>query len=477
LKHCPDLNRAPPWRGNGKGLKRVVNFPVGGTESMSSQSQTINQPRSFTLERDARDMHAGSTADPGKIAIGVIIGRSSEFFDFFVYGIASVLVFPQLFFPMYDRLTGTLLAFAVFSLAFIARPAGTVVFAAIDRLYGRGMKLIIALLVLGGSTASMAFLPGYHEIGYWAIVCLVIFRLGQGFALGGAWDGLASLLALNAPQSRRGWYAMMPQLGAPIGFIFAAALFAYFAYALQPADFLSWGWRYPFFVAFAINVVALFARLRLVATSEFGALLDRQELAPVKTTDLMRNHGVDVLIGTFTPLASFAMFHLVTVFSLSWVALYTDHSVASFLLVEIVGAFIGVGTIILSGVLADRIGRRGQLAVAAVIIAVFSLITPMLLSAGSRGLDAFVLIGFGVLGLSFGQAAGAVSSRFGRAYRYSGAALTSNLAWLIGAGFAPLVALGLASSFGVVFVGVYLLSGAVCTLGALALSRKLENVD
>ncbi len=441
---------------------------------MSAETYPLDQPNSSEMERDARSMHEDGESDPGKIALGVIIGRSSEFFDFFVYAIASVLVFPHHFFPMYDQLTGLLLSFAVFSLAFLARPVGTVVFAVIDRLYGRGTKLIIALFILGGSTASMSFLPGYVEIGYWSVLLLIIFRLGQGFALGGAWDGLASLLALNAPDGKRGWYAMMPQLGAPLGFILASGLFAFFYASLQPEDFLEWGWRYPFFVAFAINVVALFARLRLVATSEFGDLLDQHELAPVSTIDLLRTHGTDVLIGTFTPLASFAMFHLVTVFPLSWVTLYSDHSVTSFLIVEMAGALIAVGTIILSGVLADRIGRRGQLALAAVIIAIFSLVAPFLISSGPRGQDAFVLIGFAVLGLSFGQAAGAVSSRFGRVYRYSGAALTSNLAWLIGAGFAPLVALGLASTFGVAYVGVYLLSGALCTLGALALSRTGE---
>lgn len=434
----------------------------------------MDQPTSSDMERDARSMHADTGSNPGNIALGVIIGRSSEFFDFFVYAIASVLVFPAHFFPMYDRLTGILLSFAIFSLAFIARPIGTVVFTAIDRVYGRGTKLIVALFVLGGSTAAISFLPSYDVIGSLAIILLIIFRLGQGFALGGAWDGLASLLALNAPHNRRGWYAMMPQLGAPLGFILASGLFAFFYASLSSADFLDWGWRYPFFVAFAINVVALFARLRLVATTEFGSMLDRLELAPVRTIDLLRNHGLDVLIGTFTPLASFAMFHLVTVFPLSWISLYSQHEITSFLLVEMVGALICTGTIIFSGVLADRIGRRGQLAVAAVIIAIFSVTAPFMLAAGTWGEDAFVLIGFAVLGLSFGQAAGAVSSRFGREYRYSGAALTSNLAWVIGAGFAPLVALGVASTFGVQYVGIYLLSGALCTLGALAVSRKLE---
>ncbi|MGO7422336.1 MFS transporter, partial [Rhizobium ruizarguesonis] len=197
-------------------------------------------PSSSSLERDARRIHDDKPVSPGSIAIGVVIGRMSEFFDFFVYGLASVLVFPQLIFPFApDRLTGTLYSFAIFSLAFLARPVGSVVFMTIDRLYGRGTKLTIALFLLGGSTASIAFLPGYDEIGVWSIALLALFRLGQGFALGGAWDGLASLLALNAPAKHRGWYAMIPQLGAPIGFALASTLFGYFVANLSSEDFLS----------------------------------------------------------------------------------------------------------------------------------------------------------------------------------------------------------------------------------------------
>lgn len=433
-------------------------------------------PSSTTLERDARQIHSGEKVSPGSIALGVIIGRMSEFFDFFVYGLASVLVFPQLIFPFApDRLTGTLYSFAIFSLAFLARPVGSVVFMTIDRFYGRGTKLTIALFLLGGSTASIAFLPGYNEIGYWAIALLALFRLGQGFALGGAWDGLASLLALNAPQNKRGWYAMIPQLGAPIGFALASIIFGFFIANLSNEDFLSWGWRYPFFVAFAINVVALFARLRLVMTQEFGTLLEQHELEAAPIGKVLKVHGRDILIGAFVPLASFAMFHLVTIFPLGWMSLYGTQPLDTFMVVQIIGALVGIVAIIASGLIADRIGRRAQLAVCAVLIAIFSFVGPMLIASGDAGQDAFVIIGFGVLGLSFGQATGSISSRFGRGYRYTGAAFTSDLAWLVGAGFAPLVALSLSSSFGLTFVGYYLLSGAICTLAALAFSKALEQ--
>ncbi|MCX8279991.1 MFS transporter [Phyllobacterium sp. 0TCS1.6C] len=442
-------------------------------------SSTVHYgPSSSTMERDARQIHDDKPVSPGSIAIGVVIGRASEFFDFFVYGLASVLVFPRLFFPFEpDRLTATLYSFMVFSLAFLARPVGSLVFMTVDRWYGRGTKLTIALFLLGGSTASISFLPSYDSIGVWAIYLLALFRLGQGFALGGAWDGLASLLALNAPQQRRGWYAMIPQLGAPIGFALASGLFAFFVGNLSDQDFLSWGWRYPFFVAFAINVVALFARLRLVTTKEFGNLLEREELKAAPVLQVLRIHGRDIILGAFVPLASFAMFHIVTIFPLSWVTLFSQQSTGEFLTVQIAGAALGVVGIVSSGLLADRIGRRNQLAIGGAIIAIFSFVGPYLLEAGTAGQDAFVIIGFGILGLSFGQASGAVSSRFGRGYRYTGAAFTSDLSWLVGAGFAPLVALFLSSRFGIAFSGYYLLSGALCTLAAISLSKALETHD
>jgi MFS family permease len=435
-------------------------------------------PTSAHFERDARQMHDDKPLSPGSIAIGVIIGRMSEFFDFFVYGLASVLVFPRLIFSFAaDPVTATLYSFAVFSLAFLARPIGSLVFMWVDRTYGRGMKLTIALFILGGSTASMAFLPGYESIGVWAVALLALFRLGQGFALGGAWDGMASLLALNAPKSERGWWAMVPQLGAPIGFALASALFGYFYTSLSDADFLSWGWRYPFFVAFAINVVALFARLRIVASREFGELFENHELSPSPVLETLRVHGRDVLLGAFAPLASFAMFHLVTIFPLTWVFLRGGQSAGEFLFVQILGAFVGIGSVVISGAIADRIGRRRQLMIGAVLIAIFSFSAPFLLEAGGKGQDAFIILGFAILGLSFGQASGAVSSRFSLRYRYTGSALTSDLAWLVGAGFAPLVALGLASKFGIIFIGGYLISGAICTFAALTLSRILDSSE
>jgi MFS family permease len=378
---------------------------------------------------------------------------------------------------MENRLEGTLYAFVIFSFAFIARPFGTVASMAIQRRFGREAKLTAALFLLGISTAGIAFLPGYASMGFASIVVLSILRVGQGIALGGSWDGLPSLLALNAPPNRRGWYAMLGQLGAPVGFFIASALFAYLYSSLSSEDFLDWGWRYTFYVAFAINVVALFARLRLVATNEYDRLLEERELEPASVVEITRSQGSNLVIGAFAALASYALFHLITVFPLSWITLYSTQSVSEFLVIQMVGAVLGAIGIVISGVIADRIGRRNTLGSLAVAIAVFSGFAPTLLDGGKLGQDVFILVGFVILGLSYGQAAGAVTANFESKYRYTGAALTADLAWLIGAAFAPLVALGLSANFGLGYVSVYLLSGALCTLAALRVNRALEVRD
>ncbi len=414
---------------------------------------------------------------PGDIAVGVVIGRASEYFDFFVYGIASVLVFPAIFFPHLERLEGTLWSFALLALAFVVRPIGTLLGMSLQRRFDRGVKLTVALFLLGISTCVIAVLPGYNAWGPAAILALALARIGQGLALGGSWDGLPSLLAINAPEGKRGWYAMLGQLGAPTGFLIAASLFAYLWGSLNVIDFLSWGWRFPFFAAFALNVVALFARLRLVMTHEYEKNLEEHELDPCDTGELFREQGYNIFIGAFAALASYALFHLVTVFPLSWLILHSEQSVGQFLTVQIIGALLAALAMPISGLIADRVGRRSTLGTLAIAIGIFSLFTPLLLDSGTMGQNIFILVGFVLLGLSYGQAAGAVTSNFLPRFRYTGAALTSDLAWLFGAAFAPLVALALSIQFGLWAVTAYLLSGAVVTLVALRTNRMLKMKD
>ncbi|HEY1090120.1 MAG TPA: MFS transporter [Burkholderiaceae bacterium] len=432
---------------------------------------------SSLAQSDSADSGAHPQVSPGEIAVGVVIGRASEYFDFFVFGIACSLVFPSEFFPFLPRLDATLWSFVIFAFAFIARPVGTLLAMELQRRFSRETKLTAALFLLGTCTAGIAFLPGYDSLGAASIVLLALLRIGQGLALGGSWDGLPSLLALHAPPQKRGWYAMLGQLGAPLGFVMAASLFAFLVGNLDSADFLDWGWRYPFFVAFAVNVVALFARLQLVANEEFSGMLVQRELEPVRLSDMPRSQVANLFIGAFAALASFALFHLVTVFPLSWITLFTKVPVTEFLVIQIVGGFIAAAATVGSGLLADRLGRRNTLASLAICIAVFSGFTPVLLAGGKLGAYVFIILGFALLGLSYGQAAGAVTSNFETRFRYIGAALTSDLAWLIGAAFAPVVALGLSAQFGLAWVSVYLLSGAAGTLAALWINKALMTRD
>jgi len=428
-------------------------------------------------EHDVRRQHQTSHAPvaPGEIAVGVVIGRTSEYFDFFTYGIASVLVFPSVFFPFLSQLDGILLAFTIFSFAFIARPIGTTLFMAIQRNFSRGTKLTVALFMLGTSTVCMAFLPENRSGGYGVIVILALLRFLQGIALGGSWDGLPSLLSLNAPKGKRGWYSMLGQLGAPFGFLIAASLFLFLITTLSREDFLGWGWRYPFFVAFAINVVALFARLRLVVTEEYTQLLEERELEPIGIVEMFRSQGYNLFIGAFAALASYALFHIVTIFPLSWITLNRSQDVSNVLILQIIGAVIAICGTVASGLIADRFGRRNTLGTMAVLIGLFAIASPWLLGGGKVAQDAFLLIGFALLGLSYGQAAGTVTANFAKRFRYTGAALTSDFAWLVGAAFAPLVALGLSMRFGLGAVSLYLLSGVACTLLALRINRTIET--
>ncbi|MEK8050353.1 MFS transporter [Ideonella sp. DXS22W] len=419
--------------------------------------------------------HRDGAVTPDDIAVGVVVGRASEYFDFFVYGLASVLVFPALFFPGQPPLQALLASFTVFALAFIARPLGTLGGMAVQRRFGRGAKLTLAMFGLGTATCTMALLPGTAE---WsgAVMLLAACRLLQGLGIGASWDGLPSLLAMNAPAHRRGWYAMLGQIGAPVGFGLAAALYAYLWTHLSAEDFLGWGWRFPFFVAFALNVVALFARLQLVLDDDYADALRQNELEPCDLRELLQSGGGrTLLIGAFAALASFALVHLVTVFPLSWLSLSSPRELGELLWLQVAGALVAAAVMPLSGWLADRIGRRTTLGTLSVAIGMFGLVSPFLLDGGAAGQNLFFLLGFALFGLSYGQAAGAVASAFAARLRYLGAALSADLAWLVGAACAPVVVLYLSAHHGLGAVSLYLLSGMAGTLAALGIHKTLAK--
>ncbi|MEM6463230.1 MAG: MFS transporter [Pseudomonadota bacterium] len=419
---------------------------------------------------------SASAADKAKmeldeLVITVIMARVTDYFGFFVYAFASVLVFPRIFFPNYDPATGMMLSFAVFPLAFLARPFASQLFKLLERRVGRSGKITIALFVFGGSTMAIGLLPGYESVGLLAPILLIVFRIGQGIGLGGSWDGMTLLLQSNAPENRKGWYAMIPQLGAPIGLCVAGSIFFVLTGFLTDEEFIQWGWRWPFFAVLAVNVVSLFARLQLVHSEAHEILKEEVQLKSSPFFEMLSVHWRDVLLATFLPLSSYAILHMVTVFPLAYKYLNLDQPIADFLLLMLLGGIICLPAVVISGVLSDRFGRRRMLAIVSVLIGVFSFLVTNLVESGV----AYVLIGYLLLGLSYGQASAILPARFEKKYRYTGSALATNLSWIFGAAFAPLVAMGLTLEFGLLFAGFYLLSGAVVTLAALAILNFREK--
>ena len=399
-----------------------------------------------------------------EVVTTLVMARVTEFFGFFVYAIASVLVFPAYFFPNVDPVTGALIAFAIFPLGFVVRPLASLFARVVERLLGRVAKVTIALFVFGGSTIGIGLLPGYADIGNVAVTLLVILTIGQGIGQGMSWDGLTLKLQFSAPRGRKNLYAMMPQLGAPIGFAIAAAIFYVMTGFLTEEEFIEWGWRFPFFAALAVNVVSLFARVRLI-NSQFG---DELILESAPFGKLLRRQWRPIVHSTFIPLPSYALFHLVTIFPLGYLLLQQEEPISGTLLIQMLGAVLAIGTVVLSGLVADRVGRRRLMMIMLVPIALFALGVFVLESHPVW----YLLVGFALFGFSYGQTAAINPGRFEPEFQYSGSALATNLAWIFGAAFAPFAALWLTVTFGLWTVALYLLSGVlVSTLSLIAAAR------
>ena len=405
-----------------------------------------------------------------ELIITIVMARVTDNFGFFVYAFASVLVFPRIVFSNYDPVTAILLSFAVFPLAFLARPFASQGFKLLERRVGRSGKIGIALFVLGGSTMAIGLLPSYETAGLLSPLLLILFRIGQGIGQGGSWDGMTLLLQTHAPEGRKGRYAMIPQLGAPIGLCVAAAVFYVLTGFLTEEEFVAWGWRWPFFAVLAVNVVSLFARLQLIHSEAHEILKEEDQLKSSPFFEMLSVHWKDVLLATFLPLASYAILHMVTVFPLAFRFLNADTPISDFLFLMLLGGVVCIPAVVLSGLLSDRFGRRRMLVIVSVLIGAFSFLITDLVSHGV----AYVLIGSALLGLSYGQASAILPDRFEQKYRYTASALATNLSWIFGAAFAPLVAMVLTLEFGLAFAGLYLLSGAVVTLFTLMMLRRRE---
>ncbi|NQW49772.1 MAG: MHS family MFS transporter [Rhodospirillales bacterium] len=411
---------------------------------------------------------------PARILIASLVGTTIEFFDFYIFATAAVLVFPHLFFPTSDPASAVLQSFATFSIAFFARPLGAAVFGHYGDRIGRKATLVAALMTMGLSTVLIGFLPGYETIGVLAPLLLAICRFGQGLGLGGEWGGAVLLATENAPPHRRGWYAMFPQLGAPLGFVLSATSFLLLTETLTDAQFLDWGWRLPFVASLLLVLLGLYVRLKITETPEFQKVVDTEARVAVPLVVLLRNHKRALVLGTLVALATFVLFYLMTVFALSWATSKLGFSRERYLEFQLIGVAFFAATIPLSAWLADRYGRRGVLVVATACTGVFGLFLEPLLAGGLGGALAFNVIGLALMGFNYGPIGAALASPFPVSVRYTGASMTFNLAGIFGASLAPYIATWLALNFSLAWVGYYLLGACLLTLAAMLISRDVE---
>jgi len=411
-----------------------------------------------------RDAVTTPVNSPGRVLFASLIGTTIEFFDFYIYATAAVLVFPKLFFPAGDAATATLQSFATFALAFVARPIGSALFGHFGDRIGRKATLVAALLTMGISTVVIGVLPTYAQIGLVAPALLALCRLGQGLGLGGEWGGAVLLAIENAPPGKRAWYGMFPQLGAPLGFLAATGLFLLLTEKMGDAAFYAWGWRVPFLASSVLVLMGLWMRLRLNETPAFARAMAQHERVKVPMFDVFSHHTRALISGTFAALATFVIFYLMTVFALSWATSRLGYSRESFLIVQMVGVLFFALFIPFSAWLADRRGGRFTMVLATVLIFAFGIAyAPLLAHSGLL----FMVVGMCVVGITYGPLGTVLAQVFPTAVRYTGASLAFNLAGIFGASLAPYLATWLAKTYGLAYVGYYLSAAAVLTLLAL----------
>jgi metabolite-proton symporter len=397
-----------------------------------------------------------------------LAGTTIEFFDFYIYATAAVLVFPHLFFPNSDPASAMLQSFATFAIAFFARPVGAALFGHFGDRIGRKATLVAALLTMGISTVLIGLLPTYESIGVAAPLLLALCRLGQGIGLGGEWGGAVLLATENAPPGRRTWYGMFPQLGAPIGFLLSAGLFLLLSETMEDTTFFTWGWRLPFLLSACLVIIGLYIRLKISETPAFQKAIEREERVSVPIVTIFREHKLSVLIGTFAALATFVLFYLMTVFSLSWATTALGYTRIEFLIYQMIGVVFFGATIPLAALLADRYGRRLILILTTLAIGLFGLLLASLFQPGDpAGAILFCAIGLALMGFTYGPLGAALADPFPTSVRYTGASMAFNLSGIVGASLAPYAATWLATSFGLPYVGYYLTGSALLTLVAL----------
>ncbi|MFR0575871.1 MFS transporter [Limosilactobacillus reuteri subsp. suis] len=418
--------------------------------------------------------------DPVKtVILASMMGTAIEFFDFYAYGTASAAYFPKVFFPQMTPLLATLLSLLTFGVAFVARPVGSFLFGHFGDRLGRKKTLVVSLLVMGVSTVTIGFIPGYQSIGVWGALLLCLCRFVQGIGLGGEWSGAVLVATENAPADKRALYGSFPEVGAPIGFFLCNGLFFVLERVLTPAQMMSYGWRIPFWASAVLVFIGLYVRRRLQETPLFKLAQEKDNTTKSPLREVFRTNWREILKGTFIMAATYALFFTLTTWSLSYATTALGFSPSEFLLL-LMGAIVEFAVlIVLTSVLADKVGRKKVLLTASVALVVYSLIFPMFLTGQHNltGMLLFLGIGFLVMGTLYGPVGAVLPELFPTKVRYSGAGITYNLAAVVGAAVAPMMTTWLIAHYGLHSAGYYMLVLAVLAVVSWLTTKETKNVD
>jgi metabolite-proton symporter len=413
---------------------------------------------------------------PRQVLFASMVGTTVEFFDFYIYATAAVLVFPRLFFPSSDPATSTLESLATFGIAFLARPIGSALFGHFGDRIGRKRTLVLALSTMGLSTFAIGILPSYRLIGLAAPLLLALCRFGQGIGLGGEWGGAVLLAVENAPPNKRALYGMFPQLGAPLGFLLSGGTFLLLSRWLTDSQFFAFGWRLPFIASSVLVLLGLYVRLTITETPVFQASMQNAEPVGIPIFTVLRRHTRALVAGILVCLATFVLFYLMTVFALSWGTTALHYSRSSFLLIQLFGILFFAVLIPISALIAER-GRRPVMMGATVLIGLFGFVLAPLFTAGTVGATVMMALGLALMGMTYGPLGTVVSEMFPTPVRYTGSSLAFSMAGILGASLAPYAATWLAKTYGLPYVGYYLTASAVLTFVGLLMIRETKDDD
>ena len=397
-----------------------------------------------------------------------LVGTSVEFYDFYIYATAAALVFGPLFFPADSASAQLMAAYASLGLAFVARPMGALVFGHFGDRIGRKSTLVASLMLMGGATFLIAFLPTYHMVGWIAPLLLCILRFSQGLGLGGEWGGAALLAMENAPKGWAGRFGMVPQLGAPIGFIAANGLFLVLALVLSDAQFVSWGWRVPFLLSAILVGLGLWVRLKLHETPAFRDAMERDPPAAVPIAELFAGHMRGTLAGTLGVVACFALYYIATAFVLGYGTTTLGFSRSTFLTVQLVAILFMALGIVVSGWWSDRTTPGTVLAWGcAMVIVSGALMLPMMGNGDLTSIGLWLAVALLAMGFVYGPLGAWLPGLFPARVRYTGASMAFNVGGVIGGALTPIFAQMLTNSGGIGLVGLYLAIAGLLSLSGL----------